>query len=406
MDVHVLKSEPAGEDVTEAVSKAVSWMLGQRQVDGSWGPFTPRAVVALTLVQDTVSIPKDEMTIMTKQLNILLSLELDNNLSTEKMALSRLALYVNALYATCQNPRNFQGLDLIRALRSRTDTMVANVSGFSLPIVYLPLCLEQETRYSDVRVLINMYRDHENKTDLRALELLSLACLTRLGRFSSSKEHLNSLMTDFMRHFQDFTSTSDVYTLALALQALNSVATSPENVKSLVRMQSPNGSFGSLLGTYYALPALLGKNLLNLKDRRCNEDNSVDNFVSIPLSDSEISRVHYSVWVGEGDDKDSHTITLPMASNVSLFDIMQMAQSRNRNFRFNYEETSHGKSVYSLGGVPNDVQRELYWTLYLTKDNPNGLSPHRSKKKLTNGVDRIYPAPEDHYIFWFQRRSE
>ncbi|GFT44679.1 transposon Tf2-6 polyprotein [Trichonephila clavipes] len=40
---------------------------------------------------------------------------------------------------------------LIRALRSRTDTMVANVSGFSLPIVYLPLCLE-ETRYSDVRV--------------------------------------------------------------------------------------------------------------------------------------------------------------------------------------------------------------------------------------------------------------
>ncbi|GFY33777.1 retrovirus-related Pol polyprotein from transposon 297 [Trichonephila clavipes] len=159
--------EPAGEH-TEAVSKAVSWMLGQRQVDGSWGPFTPRAVVALTLVQDTVSIPKDEMTIMTKQLNILLSLELDNNLSTEKMALSRLALYVNALYATCQNPRNFHGLDLIRALRSRTDTMVANVSGFSLPIVYLPLCLEQETRYSDVRVLINMYRDHENKTEKMA----------------------------------------------------------------------------------------------------------------------------------------------------------------------------------------------------------------------------------------------
>ncbi|GFT44684.1 uncharacterized protein TNCV_2844821 [Trichonephila clavipes] len=59
------------------------------------------------------------------------------------------------------------------------------------------------------------------------------------------------------------------------MKALNSVATSPENVKSLVRMQSPNGSFGSLLGTYYALPALLGKNLLNLKDRRCNEDNSV-----------------------------------------------------------------------------------------------------------------------------------
>lgn len=381
-------------------------MLGQRQEDGSWGSFTPRAVVALTLAQETVSIPKDEMSIMTKQLNILLSLELDNNLSTQRMALSRLALYINALYATCQNPRNFHGLDLIRSLRSRTDAMVANVSGFSLPIVYLPLCLAQETRYTDVRVLINMYRHHRNKTDLQALELLSLHCLTKHSKFLSSKEHLNSLMEDFMKHFRDFAPSSDVYTLALALQALNSVASSPEDVKSLIHMQHPDGSFGSLLATYYALPALLGKSLLNLEDRRCNEDSSVDNFVSTPLSESAVSRIHYSVWMGEGDDKDTHTLTIPLALNGSLFDIMQMAQSRNPNFRFNFEETSHGKSVYSLGGVPNDVQRELYWTLYLTKDNPNGLNPHRSMKKLTKGVDQIYPAPEDHYIFWFQRRSE
>ncbi|GFS79236.1 uncharacterized protein NPIL_543491 [Nephila pilipes] len=358
------------KNTQEVVSKAVNWILRQRQADGSWGSFTPRAIVALTLAQEAVSVSKDEMDIMTKQLNILLSLELDNNLSTERMALSRLALYVNALYATCQNPRNFHGLDLIRALRSRTDATVANVSGFSLPIVYLPLCLLEETRYQDVRVLNNMYQHHKNKT----------VYFRRFAVMDKSKP-----------------PASD--------EALNSNAASPEDVKSLVSLQSPDGSFGSLLGTYYALPALLGKNLLTLKDRRCNVDTSMDHFVSSPLSESGASRVHYSVWLGEGDDKDSYSLTLPVTSNISLFDIMQMAQTRNPNFKFNYEETSTGKSVYSLSGVPNDVQRELYWTLYLTKDNPNGLNSYRSKKKLINGVDRIYPAPEDHYIFWFQRRS-
>ncbi|GIY93759.1 hypothetical protein CEXT_740841 [Caerostris extrusa] len=41
--------------------------------------------------------------------------------------------------------------------------------------------------------------------------------------------------------------------------------------------------------------------------------------------------------------------------------------------------------MYSLAGIPNDVQPELYWGLCTTKREPNGVRPHRQLKKMTVG---------------------
>ncbi|GBM97888.1 hypothetical protein AVEN_205311-1 [Araneus ventricosus] len=400
-------------NVRDSVTRAVHWMKDQRREDYSWGPFTPRAVVALTLSQEVVPIPKDEMTIMTKQLNILLSLELGRNLSSKSMGLSRLALYVNALYATCQDPRNFHGLDLVRILRSRTDSALASAPDFSLPVVFIPLCMAQEIRYSDVQKIIEMYQNHRNKTDMQALSLLGMSCIAAQNRSTATRQYLDSFAADFNRHFRSIAPSSDVYTLALALQVVRAVSGRPEDASSLIGKQSPDGSFGSLLGTYYALPALLGRNVFSVKDTHCGKDGPLDNSMSYPLSEPSSPKVHYSVWMGEGDARDSHTVTVTMPSNGTFFDVMQMAQSRNPNFRFSYQDRNRGKHVYSIGGSPNDVQRELYWILYKTKGQPNGFHPQRTMQKISKGadqfssppVDEIYPAPEDHYIFWFRRPS-
>ncbi|CAL1284496.1 unnamed protein product [Larinioides sclopetarius] len=398
------RQEGAGSDaiVRRSATQAVHWLKAQRREDYSWGPFTPRAVVALTLARDVVPIPKDEMTIMTKQLNVLLSLELGRNLSSKSLSLSRLALYVNALYATCQDPRNFHGLDLVRILRSRTDAALATTPDFSLPVVFTPLCMAQEIRYSDVQKIIEMYQNHRNKTDMQALSLLAMSCTAEQNRSATTRQYLDSFAADFIRRFRSVAPSRDVYSLALSLQVLRAVSGSPEDASSLMAKQSPDGSFGSLLATYYALPVLLGRNVFSVKDRNCGP---LDDSMSYPLSEPSSPKVHYSVWIGEGDARDSHTMTLNVPSNVTFFDIMQMAQSRNPNFRFNYEEKKGGKRVYSIGGSPNDVQRELYWTLYKTKGAPSGFQPQRALQKITKGVDQIYPVPEDHYIFWFRRPS-
>ncbi|KAF8776902.1 uncharacterized protein CG3556-like [Argiope bruennichi] len=393
------------ENIRGAVTRAVHWMKAQRREDYSWGGFTPRAVVALSLSQEVVPILKDEMTVMTKQLNILLSLELGRNFSMKSMRLSRLALYVNALYATCQDPRNFHGQDLVRILRSRTNSALVNASDFTLPVVFIPLCLAQDIGYQDVHHIIKMYRSLRNKTDLQALTLLGLTCIAQLNRSAINKQYVDSFAADFMQNFRSIAPSSDVYTLALALQVLRAVSGGPVDVNPLIEKQSPDGSFGSLLGTYYALPALLGKNVFAIKDKHCSKDDPLDNSLAYPLFEPSSPKVHYSVWKGEGDDRDSHTVTVTLPSNGTFFDVMQMAQARNLNFRFSYEERDRSKHVYSVGGAPNDVQRELYWILYKTVGQPNGFHPQTSMQKVIGGVDQIHPAPDDHYIFWFRRHS-
>lgn len=82
----------------------------------------------------------------------------------ENTTLSNLALYINALYATCQDPRNFQGMDLIARLRRETD--IAVKSKTSIPLVFLTLCLSNATRYEDNLRLTEFY----NSGDLGRLK--------------------------------------------------------------------------------------------------------------------------------------------------------------------------------------------------------------------------------------------
>lgn len=80
------------------------------------------------------------------------------------MDLSELSLYINALLASCDEPRNFHGYDLIATLRYRTN--IAHESAeFVNPAVYLTLCLSNETTYRDAQKIGDVLKSNRPETD-------------------------------------------------------------------------------------------------------------------------------------------------------------------------------------------------------------------------------------------------
>lgn len=74
--------------------------------------------------------------------------------------MSRLAIDINALYAMCENPRNFHGMDLVKELRSETSK--AMKFAFNLPLVTMTLCIAEEANTTDYVELLQMYQRKGN----------------------------------------------------------------------------------------------------------------------------------------------------------------------------------------------------------------------------------------------------
>lgn len=77
---------------------------------------------------------------------------------TKRIPLGDLALYINALSASCDNPKNFHGYDLVNILRHRTNDAKES-SKFVTPFVYLVLCLHNASSYEDIVKLRDMLND-------------------------------------------------------------------------------------------------------------------------------------------------------------------------------------------------------------------------------------------------------
>lgn len=77
---------------------------------------------------------------------------------TKRIPLGDLALYINALSASCGNPKNFHGYDLVDILRHRTNVDQES-SKFVTPFVYLVLCLHNASSYRDIVKLRDMLSD-------------------------------------------------------------------------------------------------------------------------------------------------------------------------------------------------------------------------------------------------------
>lgn len=80
------------------------------------------------------------------------------------MDLSELSLYINALLASCDKPRNFYGHDLIATLRYRTNAAQKSAE-FVNPSVYLTLCISNEITGTDLVKIRDVFANSRPETN-------------------------------------------------------------------------------------------------------------------------------------------------------------------------------------------------------------------------------------------------
>ncbi|GIY16244.1 uncharacterized protein CEXT_619771 [Caerostris extrusa] len=255
-------------DFSRPLEMARSWLLAQRQQDFGWGKETPRALTALYLADNRPLQARTESDLlMIKQLEVQLAVDMARN-GSKLLELTDLALYINALTASCKDPKNFHGNDLVLTLRNMVDS-AQHASKFVGPLVYITLCMNNATSYNDVGKIREIFIGRNaafSRIDIQSLAMLSFACMNRETSFMT-----DSMYESFKQRFLGRMNTNglpgNVYEAALLKQALNEMnLKKPELTDFLLKQQQEDGSFSSILSTYLVLPVLVNKNLLKMNE--------------------------------------------------------------------------------------------------------------------------------------------
>ncbi|PRD21991.1 UNVERIFIED_CONTAM: hypothetical protein NCL1_50298 [Trichonephila clavipes] len=167
------------------------------------------------------------------------------------MTLTDIALYINALMASCRDPRNFYGNDLVETLRNRVSS-TRNVGKFVNPAVYLTLCLNNDSTYDDTRSIHEIL--YSRNASLRRIDIQALSMLTATCAFHSNKSLTAEVYEGFKRQFlnklKSKNFTGNIYEAALVMQALNEAKLDEmewkrsDLKKFLLTQQHEDGSFG------------------------------------------------------------------------------------------------------------------------------------------------------------------
>ncbi|CAL1284456.1 unnamed protein product [Larinioides sclopetarius] len=410
-------NEIYGKTNKPSVRRGADWILSIRNATGGWGKETPRALVALSLVNNSFLAGNYDNDLMHKYFQVHLAVKL---LRDEPVSLNRLAMFVNALIATCQDPRDFQGWDLTELIRN-TMLKLHRTSRPPVinPLVYLSLCLaDRNLTHYEVHHLMTYLaanRNDEATRDMTCLALEAFACHMRKERHNTDQYYTLQKMVwnatlKILQRKKDDGSFGSVYSTALAVQALLSVNETQEwnpepTFRFLSRHQQRNGSFGDFLATYQVLPALSGRSLLHLRNTECNPPR-----VDRELTPQEIlqhpgpkSYIRYSLHLGSPLST-GYTVQVLVPTGISFFDVMRVAAYENDHFKFSYEEVNGKIQIYSISDIPNDPEEGLAWRLYVRSPLDIGNIPD-VRQIYTGDIRELFPTPDQHVIFWYHPLS-
>ncbi|KAG8175709.1 hypothetical protein JTE90_021359 [Oedothorax gibbosus] len=411
----------------EYIDRGRAWILSNRSAEGGWGSETPRALIALSLINNSFVNETYENNIMQKHFQVFLGTSLIRG-DTKTTSINRLAMSVNALIATCQNPRDLHGTDYTELVRKRLREQLRNSHHrrnevqSPNPFVCLSLCLaDRDLERQEVHHLITRLKSHDSEDefelDKNVMAIPAFACHLQRHKsiYPSDSEYLrtwDSLLRNatwkLLNRMRDDGSFGSVYSTAIAAQALMSVNETrnwnPELTFNFLREhQKDDGSFGDFLATYLVLPALSGRSLLHLRNTQCTPPNS-----DRVLTPTEILAfrgpkhyVKYSIFIGNPKTNE-YSIDVHVPVGIHFFDLMRVAAHKNDAFKFSYEETDGGIHVYSISNVPNDSERELEWNLFVTSRSNTVLDDPESLRTIRTDIKRFYPRSDEHVIFWYK----
>lgn len=384
------------------------WLNKQRRKNWSWGKDTNRAVVTLSL-SDKFNLEILTSQIIVKKMELQLSeLLLLNDI--RKFKTYEMALYVNSLLATCTNPRNFQGFDLVEMLEKRIED-----SDSLNPMVALAICNCNGTLSTKQIVELRDLLFKENQphlTETRAYALMALYCLqnknssyledfTETVPLSSQYFNFNEVKQNFAKLQNIDGSFGNIYTTAILLHALLSTRTDiGENYwnKSnafhyLISQQDNDGSFGSILASYLVLPLMNGKTFVDLGKLNCNYMKQ-DMTIQEEFDNKRVEKHQVNYYIIVGENKDIiFSLSLNVPVNSTFYDVMRLAAELDPRFRFKYVDNPKGKYIYSLFDRVNNLESRNYWQLSKSEQDSTFVIQYPDKVIVRKG---------ETYIFWYK----
>ncbi|GFY77967.1 uncharacterized protein TNIN_475021 [Trichonephila inaurata madagascariensis] len=358
------------------IEKARRWIVSQRLDTFGWGSETPRALTALYLSDVNHSKRNETDMLMVKQLEVQLSLDIARN-GTKSMALTDLALYINALMASS---------------------------------VYLTLCLNNFTAYEDVRRLHEILYSRNaalDRIDIQALSMLTAACAFRSNK-SITAETYEGFKRQFIAKLKSKNFTGNIYEAALVMQALNEARLDEmewkrsDLKKFLLTQQHEDGSFGCILATYLVLPIFSGSSLLKLGED-CNIKRTTGLTPIEVLKNTKRRKipVQYSLNFGNPTEV-TQILQIQVAEETNFLDIMRLAQEFNPKYRFLLDDTQEIPVVYSIGDIPNDAEKGMFWTLHVASANNRPRSDVGRLVPYLGNIKELLPKAGDELVFWMR----
>ncbi|CAL1301245.1 unnamed protein product [Larinioides sclopetarius] len=379
-----------------------SWILSKRKSGpraDRWGPQVHRIAVALHLDDESTFISGNNTG---EEIRYSLTLQLLQSLGkNDRMNVQDLALYIHGLLVACMDPRDFYGEDLVRKLRKR----VEEGGNYTRPFLILALCNAGDAMTSkDVERVINAYNSKHRPfwTDTHALASMALACISSRSSVSVDKTTLMDMLQELKRRQLRNGTVDNFKTTAISTQALfihDSYKKEFDLDSAMKVLIDGLKRKKTLLNTYYSLPVLNQKSLLNVTSGHCKKEPVGEEDALQKLLDvrGETMTVHYSVWMSDEINL-GQTWILKVGVNSTIYDAIETVVKIDSCQNVEYNVVDGKPYVASLNGKENDPEMEIFWFIYL-----KNLTSDKDLKIVEESPVDTTLQPNQEIILWYKR---
>lgn len=398
-------SEFFGKEIIASL-KSLRWLFNQSKPESPteiWGSLVDKSAIALYFAGADFAVFNGTRKEIAYELSIQLLSRLANT-KLQDVPSTEIASFINAFLVSCLDPRRFHGLDLVQELRTRVEQQ-----NYTNPYVLLSLCNAGETitELDKMKLMDTFWSKHRTFwTDMQAVAVLALACASKQPGSDIDQETLRELTTELKQHQYRNGSVENLQTTALVMQALFSSEPDedPDNfdegraLEQILSSQKPDGSFGNLMNTYFVLPVLRCRSLVNISSDHCQSvrRDEFSALVNLEKLSGQKKRVEYSIWIGNEKDLERNLV-LRVPQNMSFYGIMEIAAEIDSRFSFDYVVKNRKPYVNTISELQDNPEKGKFWFLYTVKDGkaaPSQESP----------AD-VIPKDNDHFVMWYRSGS-
>lgn len=377
-------------EINKSQENAINWLFSMQDREGGWGlhhPETHRILTSLSLSLSNFNYTQNNNLRYQKGVKKLIY-EITSYVKCNEISSGQLALYANALMATCQNIHDYH--DLITRMKQKK-----KLSSYERGLVSLSICIAgYRVQKEDLQYYLKLLKNQNSNcdNDARAVIVMALICVKNSHKYYCFLDPYIQKQLNSFKNLQTHNgSFGNVYTSALIVQALIASKDSEDwsfrnSIDYFLSEQKNDGSFNDLLATYFILPILSGHSLLDIKNITCQKDElDIENSeIAMQMQNTSIE-VRYSL----NDKNISNFFIVP--ENSTFLDVMKIAQTLDCSYSFKGIEYSWGYFIQEIGGIPYDNDGMLY-----------KIDEGENFILISTGVDKEYPMNDDHYIFGHQ----